>query len=171
MKKLLIFLCVVLFVATAAYIYAQGMMMGGRGFPMRHHIMHAKNLKILKPHQVSQAMVHFSESLHVTCNFCHKADADANSNSIRNDQWIQGDFALEDSSAITDETLKKALGYKSRAREMLKMVQYDNREFLNWSHSSGRTADQVNCWICHRGKHDKMVSDYKNENKDFVDLY
>ena len=171
MKKVMILFCVTLFVAAAAYIYAQGMMMGGKGFPMRHHVMHAQNLKILKPPQVSQAMVHFSESLNVTCNFCHKAASGVNSDSIRKNQRIQGDFALEASSAITDEALKKALGYKNRAREMLKMVQYDNREFLNWSHSSGRKADQVNCWICHRGEHDKMVSDYKNEHKDFKDLF
>jgi hypothetical protein len=170
MKKVLIIFCVTLFVATAGYIYAQGMM-GWRGFPMHHHIMHAQNLKILQPQQISQAMVHISESLNEKCNFCHKAAADVDSNSIRKDQWIQGDFALDDSPAITDEVLKKALGYKNRAREMLKMVNYDNREFLNWSHSSGRMADQVNCWICHRGKHDKMVTDYKKEHGDFIDLY
>ena len=170
MKKVLILVFVTLFVATAAYIYAQGMM-GWRGFPMHHHIMHAQNLKILTPQQISQAMVHVSESLNVKCNFCHKAAADVDSNSIRKDQWIQGDFALDDSPAIADEALKKALGYKNRAREMLKMVNYDNREFLNWSHSSGRIADQVNCWICHQGKHDKMVSDYKKEHVDFIDLY
>ena len=170
MKKVLILFCVTLFLATAAYIYAQGMMVG-RGFPMQHHIMHAQNLKILGPQQVSQAMVHFSESLDVKCNFCHKAAADVDSNSIRKDQWIKGDFALEDSPAITDKALKKTLGLKNRAREMLKMVNYDNREFLTWSHSSGRMADQVNCWICHRGKHDKMISDYKKEHGGFADLY
>ena len=48
---------------------------------------------------------------------------------------------------------------------------YDNQNFLSWSHSSGRNADQVNCWICHRGEHDKMVTDMKKEKKDFTDLF
>jgi hypothetical protein len=87
MKKVLILFCVTLFVATAAYASAQGMM-SGRAFPIHHHIMHPQNI------------------------FCHKAAADIDSNSIRKDHWIQGEFALDDSPAIADEALKKALGYK-----------------------------------------------------------
>lgn len=174
MKKATFLFCVTLFVATASLIYAGGMMgwmMGGGASPMQHHVMHAENLKILKSGQVAQAMIHMSESLAVTCNFCHKANAKADAESVKKDQRIAGDFALEFSETIRDEALKKSLGHKKRAREMLKMVNYDNKNFLGWSHSSGRKADQVNCWVCHRGKHDKMVYDRKKEHKDFIDLF
>jgi len=170
MKKVLIPLCIILFIAIAAYLYAQGMMRGV-GFPMHRYFMHAQNLKILERQQAQQAMIHFSESLKVTCNFCHNVDAKVDADSIKKGLRIKGDFALEDSEAITDEQLKKNLGHKNRARDMLKMANYDNVNFLNWSHSSGRMADQVNCWICHRGTHDKMVYDHKKEHKDFTDLY
>jgi len=174
MKKITVLFCITIFVATASFIYAAGMMggmMGSGASPMRRHVMHAQNLKILKSGQVAQAMIHMSESIGVTCNFCHKADAKADADSIKKDQRIAGDFALEFSETIKDEALKKALGHKNRAREMLKMVNYDNQNFLGWSHSSGRKADQVNCWVCHRGKHDKMISDQKKERKDFTDLF
>jgi hypothetical protein len=170
MKKVLIPLSIMLFIGIAGYLYAQGMMRGG-SFPMHHYFMHAQNLKILERQQAQQAMIHFSESLKVTCNFCHHVDAKVDADSIKKGLRIKGDFALEDSEAITDKELKKNLGHKIRAREMLKMVNYDNVNFLNWTHSSGRKADQVNCWICHRGTNDKMVFDHKKEHKDFTDLY
>jgi hypothetical protein len=169
MKKVLIPLSVILFLAIAAYLYAQGMRHGD-GFPTHHYFRHAQNIEILDRQQAPQAMIHFSESLKVTCNFCHNVDAKVDADSIKKDQSIKGDFALDDSEAITDAPLKKNLGHKKRAREMLKMVNYDNNNFLDWTHSSGRMADQVNCWLCHRGAHEKMVSDHKKEHKDFIDL-
>jgi len=174
MKRFVIISALFALVGNVSFIYASGMMggmMGGSGSPIHHHVMHSKNLKILKSGEVAQAMIHMSESLGVTCNFCHNADVKADADSIKRGRPVAGDFAMEFSETIKDEALKKALGYKSRAREMLEMVNYDNQNFLGWSHSSGRKADQVNCWICHRGEHDKMVSDMKKEQKDFTDLF
>ena len=154
----------------AEYLFGQGMMQRG-GFPMHHYFMHTRNLEILHPPQVQQAMIHFAESLGVKCNFCHDVGPDADADSIRRDSGIQGDFAREDPQSAADENLKKSLGHKVRAREMLKMVTYNNKNYLNWKHSSGRPADRVNCWLCHRGTHDKMVFDHKEQNKEFTDLY
>ncbi|MBW2305707.1 MAG: hypothetical protein JRG73_02130 [Deltaproteobacteria bacterium] len=171
MKKTVVcFLFVIFVLVGGKSLFGQGMMRQG-GFSMHHYFMHARNLQLLHPRQAQQAMIHFAESLSVKCNFCHNVGPEADADSIKRDSVIQGDFALDDPQSVADKDVKKSLGHKARAREMVRMVNYDNQNFLDWKHSSGRQADKVNCWLCHRGKHDKMVSDHKEKNKDFVDLY
>ena len=31
------------------------------------------------------------------------------------------------------------------------------KKYLNWNHSEGRKADQVNCMLCHRGNKDHLI--------------
>lgn len=173
MKKItmsyLILLFIALVISLHSNLYGLGMM--GRGeSTMHHYFMHVRNLKILEPSKAKEAMIHFTRSLNVKCNFCHNVSEKADDTYIIKDITIEGDFSQEYSPTITDEDLKKSLGHKNRTREMLKMVNYNNKNYLNWKHSSERSADQVNCWLCHRGKHDKMVSGHKKENPGFIEL-
>lgn len=137
---------------------------------MQDYSSYAPNLKILKSWQIQQTMLHFINSLNVKCNFCHNVGDQVDATYFIRYIPIEGNFSQDYSPAIQDENLIKSLGNKNWAREMLRMVNNNNKNYLHWEHRDGRSADKVNCWLCHRATHNKMVSDYKKENQDFIEL-
>ena len=81
-----------------------------------------KNLQILKvksKSELKQVMENIAGDLGVKCVFCHN---------------------MRDKSS--DEK-----NHKLVAREMMKMVQHINSEFLTWE-----GAASVSCWTCHKGQ-------------------
>ena len=96
-----------------------------------------KNLKILPKNiskeQMDSVMHHFSLSLGVRCNFCHK----------HSDDFKTWDFASDENK------------HKLRAREMLKLTQKINNKFFAVSGVKGLNATLlVTCFTCHHGSND-----------------
>lgn len=99
----------------------------------------------LSKKELKARMKFYSKSLGQKCNFCHVKDK-----------------SIDLSDSITDPEIRKRLQHKEIAREMIRMTQEINQKYLNWNHSSGRKADQVNCMLCHRGNKDRLIDAMTN---------
>ena len=94
----------------------------------------------LSKKELKATMKFYSKSLGQKCSFCHVKDKSVDLN-----------------DSITNPSIRKRLKHKEIAREMIRMTQEINEKYLNWNHSEGRKADQVNCMLCHRGNKDHLI--------------
>ncbi len=94
----------------------------------------------LSKKELKATMKFYSKSLGQKCSFCHVKDKSVDLN-----------------DSITNPSIRKRLKHKEIAREMIRMTQEINEKYLNWDHSGGRKADQVNCMLCHRGNKDHLL--------------
>lgn len=96
----------------------------------------------LTKEELKDRMKYISNALGVKCNYCHLKDK-----------------SISLSDQITNPRERKILERKNTALEMIRMVEHINSNFLNWKHGSGRKADQVDCYVCHRGEPEHLVKD------------
>ena len=94
----------------------------------------------LSKKELKDRMKYISRSLGVKCKFCHLKDK-----------------KISLSDKITIPSHRKILKRKEIASSMIEMVETMNSTFLNWKHSSGRKADQIDCHFCHRGNPDHLL--------------
>lgn len=100
----------------------------------------------LSKRELKKTMKFYSKALGQKCSFCHVKDK-----------------SIDLNDSIKDPKVRKRLKHKEIAREMIRMTQEINSKYLNWNHSGGRKADQVNCMLCHRGRKDHLI-DALSEN-------
>jgi ribosomal protein L44E len=94
-----------------------------------------KNLKVLPKsttkQQMDSVMKHFTASLGVKCNFCHKY----------NEAQKSMDFASD------------ANEHKGVARDMMRMTSKINQKYFDVKSSKSLEADlEMTCYTCHNGK-------------------
>jgi len=115
-----------------------------QSFSVKDHDEKAVNLKVL-PKNISEDELHnimrgFSKSLGVRCNYCHVAQE------VPGQQHPKFDFASDDKPE------------KNTARDMMRMVEAINADYIDKMHRSGRAWEQVSCVTCHNGKTTPIVS-------------
>ncbi len=98
----------------------------------------------LSKKELKATMKFYSKSLGQKCSFCHVKDKSVDLN-----------------DSITNPKIRKRLKHKEIARQMIRMTQEINKKYLNWNHSGGRKADQVNCMLCHRGNKNNLLDAMK----------
>ena len=98
--------------------------------------------------ELKNTMKFYSKALGQKCSFCHVKDKSVDLN-----------------ESIQNLSIRKRLKRKEIARQMIRMTREINKKYLNWNHSGGRKADQINCMLCHRGNNNNLLDNMKNSIK------
>ena len=121
-----------------------GIMVITQSFALKDHDEKAVNLHVL-PKNTSEEELHkimrgYSMSLGVRCIFCHVGKK------IEGQERMKMDFA-------TDDKREKVV-----AREMMKMVDAINANYIDKMPRDGRVLEQITCVTCHNGRTTPIIS-------------
>jgi Photosynthetic reaction centre cytochrome C subunit len=128
----------------ALTILSAGIMIITQSFAIKDRDEKPVNLQVLPKNtteeELHKIMRNYSMSLGVRCNFCHTGQK------IEGQESMKWDFAA-------DEKHEKKV-----AREMMKMVDAINANYIDKMPRNGKALEQITCVTCHNGRTIPIVS-------------